>query len=410
MKTNVTTATVLDTRRSRKDGTFPVKLRVTFNRTQKYYATGISITPDDYEKVISPKPRGELKEIKLLLSSIEKKAIAVIEKMEDFSYTLFEKLFLKNRNNNRNVFHVFEEKIKKLKEEGRIGTAMSYQHSLKSLKDYSAHLNFEKVTPEFLWSYESWMLQKGNSLTTTGIYLRCLRALINEAIRENDIRPELYPFGKHRYQIPNGRNIKKALTLNEIEKIFNYCAEVGSMEEQSRDFWIFSYLCNGLNIKDIAKLKYKNVDDDKIIIIRSKTEHSTRQNQKPVVAILTNEAKSIISRWGNKPIHPESYIFPILSDNLTPEQEHKMVKQAIKKINKYMRNIVQKLGINKNVTTYSARHSFSTILKRSGASIEFISESLGHSNIKTTESYLDSFEDDTKKKFAKKLTDFGSTK
>lgn len=53
-----------------------------------------------------------------------------------------------------------------------------------------------------------------------------------------------------------------------------------------------------------------------------------------------------------------------------------------------------------------ARHTFSTILKRSGASTEFIGEALGHSSKKTTESYLDSFEQDAQKEFAKKLLEF----
>lgn len=52
------------------------------------------------------------------------------------------------------------------------------------------------------------------------------------------------------------------------------------------------------------------------------------------------------------------------------------------------------------------QHSFSTILKRSGVSTEFISESLGHTDLRTTENYLDSFEKDIKKKYARKLIAF----
>jgi site-specific recombinase XerD len=46
------------------------------------------------------------------------------------------------------------------------------------------------------------------------------------------------------------------------------------------------------------------------------------------------------------------------------------------------------------VTTYFARHSFATILKRSGTDIAMISDLLGHSSLGVTESYLDSFESD----------------
>jgi integrase len=78
-------------------------------------------------------------------------------------------------------------------------------------------------------------------------------------------------------------------------------------------------------------------------------------------------------------------------------------------VNKYIKRIAKNVGIKENISTYSARHSFATVLKRSGINLSFISEALGHSNMKTTESYLDSFEDDTRKANAMKLLDFSST-
>jgi site-specific recombinase XerD len=71
-----------------------------------------------------------------------------------------------------------------------------------------------------------------------------------------------------------------------------------------------------------------------------------------------------------------------------------------------MRIISIETGIEDHVTTYSARHSFSTVLKRSGASVEFISEALGHTDVRTTESYLDSFENELKKEFSNSLLAF----
>ena len=71
-----------------------------------------------------------------------------------------------------------------------------------------------------------------------------------------------------------------------------------------------------------------------------------------------------------------------------------------------MKEILPNLGIDKKATTYVARHTFSTVLKRSGASIEFIQEALGHTDIKTTESYLDSFDRETKWELAGRLSAF----
>ncbi len=71
-----------------------------------------------------------------------------------------------------------------------------------------------------------------------------------------------------------------------------------------------------------------------------------------------------------------------------------------------MAQIADELKIEKKITTIVTRHSFSTQLKRSGVSTEYIQEALGHSNIKTTENYLDSFPMELKKEFASRLTSF----
>ena len=42
--------------------------------------------------------------------------------------------------------------------------------------------------------------------------------------------------------------------------------------------------------------------------------------------------------------------------------------------------------------SHTARHTYATVLKRSGVSVALISESLGHSDLSTTQIYLDSFE------------------
>ena len=71
-----------------------------------------------------------------------------------------------------------------------------------------------------------------------------------------------------------------------------------------------------------------------------------------------------------------------------------------------MKAIAKTLGIENDVTTYAARHSFATILQRSGASTDFISEALGHSNVRTTQNYLAGFEDEAKKDTVKALIAF----
>lgn len=405
---NITTTILLDTRRKKKDNTYPIKLRVTHKRDQRYYRTNYSLTRQDFKKATGDKPRGSFKDIGLDLSRIENKAREVIGTLSEFSFEAFDLLFRTKRDERHNVFYGYKLNIERLESEGRLGTAESYKYSCNSLKDFvtKEKLMFEEVTPKFLENYQNWMLEKGRSVTTVGIYLRCLRAIFNEAINTPGlVGKDRYPFGKRKFEIPNGQNIKKAIRLDEIKMIFEYECEEGSSIQKAKDYWIFSYLCNGVNVKDIALLKYRNLDfeNDRITFYRSKTEKTSSSNLKPVSIVLLPEIRAIIDRWGNKPVYPENFVFPIISEKQSNEQQLARVRQTVKDINKYIDRIAKAVGITKKVTTYTARHSFSTVLKRSGASIEFISESLGHSNLKTTESYLDSFEDEMKKEFANML-------
>ena len=115
------------------------------------------------------------------------------------------------------------------------------------------------------------------------------------------------------------------------------------------------------------------------------------------------KAKEILKKWGNQNRDENSYVFPIYHKNLNEKRKQQLKHQFIKTINKYMKLIGVDIGYDKPLTSYAARHSFATVLKRSGAPMELISESLGHKSLHTTEAYLDSFEDHTRRKFMENL-------
>jgi integrase len=158
-------------------------------------------------------------------------------------------------------------------------------------------------------------------------------------------------------------------------------------------------------MKDIANLRYKDIDGEYIRFYRSKSL-DTSQVITPITVVVTEELKNIIDKWGNSAKIPDMLIFPIIKATDPPEKRRAELQQFIKMVNKYMKRVAANLGIDRPITTYYARHSFSTVLKRSGVDIQFISESLGHKSVSTTRSYLDSFEDDAKKEVVKLLTDF----
>jgi integrase len=411
-KKRVSIAAILDRVRKRIDGSFSVRIMVIFSRYPKYYTTKMNMSQEEWLKIVEGKRLNkDLKSKEIIIHEFLRKAVDIAYNIEPFSFEAFEKEFLSQKKDKTDVFCYYSDYLEEMKKDGRLGNAATYLGSLNSLKIYTGQskLLFSEITPSFLDRYEKWMLSKQKSVTTVGIYLRPLRHLYRKAIQDKNAKQENYPFSVYnsdsRYKIPASKNIKKALTKNNVKRIYEYPVFEGSSEHFYRDIWFFSYLCNGINMKDICLLKYQNIEGDHIYFQRAKTA-KTKKDGKLIDIIITDKVKEIIETWGVKPITPNSYIFRFLTEGMSPEQEQAQIKQATKQCNKYIKRIAKEVGIMENVSTYSARHSFSTVLKQSGVSIAFVSDALGHANIKTTENYLGSFEDEAKIENAKNLTDW----
>lgn len=401
MSQNVCVKVILDTRRVKKGGLYPLKLRVSYNQNSRYLSLNKSISKDDYKKVLGKAPRKNYKEIQKLIIKSEEKAISCIDNMSEFDFNTFNSLYRGKKNKPCDVIAYISKTIEQFQCQNQLKTASLYSCLSSSLETYheKEKLLFSHITIRFLENYEQWMLNNGKSTTTISMYLRSLRAIFNHAITHEIIDIKHYPFGKRKYQIPSGNSTKKALSHCDIKLIANYTTS-NIKYLYYRDLWLFSYLANGANMVDIFSLKDDNIQEGFIVFQRKKTKRTSRLNPILIRVFITDRMQQIIDYW--QP-HNSSFLFPVLEENLSEEHIVRRVENAIRQINKYMGYIAKEIGISKHVTTYTARHSFSTVLKRSGASIAFISESLGHKNIATTAHYLDSFEDDEKRKWSLKL-------
>lgn len=407
----------LDTRRELKNKKFPVKLRVftPTPRRQKLYPTKFEMTRDEFKKIYkTEKPRNEHKEIRRKMQAVELAAVEIAEDIKPFNFDEFDRKLNRKPGEGVKVAYQYQQIIDELVRYRQYGTANSYELSRKSIEAYLKHkgkktfanLTFYDITPTWLKEYESYMTDiKERSLTTVGIYLRSLRAAYNKAVREREIDREFYPFGKRKYVIPATKNVKKALDHNQLSTLFR--AEPQTPEqEKARDFWFFSYACNGMNMKDILLLRYKDIHNDRIEFVRAKTKTTTKAHSRPVVVYLNDFAKEVINKYGNPDRRPENRVFDVLGEDIPPEKQRNAINNFTRFVNQHIKKLCKANGLPEETSTYWARHSFATNAIRNGASMEFIQESLGHENMKTTQNYFAGFDNDTKKEFAKKLMDF----
>ena len=143
----------------------------------------------------------------------------------------------------------------------------------------------------------------------------------------------------------------------------------------------------GINLTDMARIRYCDIFEGRLSYYRQKTGKLISFQLQPL-------ALEIIDKYRKTDARQEDYVFPILDrrTHKTETQKRDRIHKAMKATNHALKRIGEKLDIPISLTTYVARHSYATVLKRSGVSTAIISESLGHSSEKVTQIYLNSFE------------------
>lgn len=401
----------------RKDGNFPVVLSV-YNRNEpdakkrrRFVITPFGFpSKEEFEKCYLKKAHNykfEKRQLDNYLEDAEAKAAS----LKYFTFSELSVLLKKPTLKNGSITSYYNSKISDFKENGQIGTASNYESSLNSLLDFrkekksrTSEFMFSEVDAKFLNQYESWMQANDKSNTTIGIYLRPLRAIFNAAKAADEELP--YPFKKGKnggYEIPTAQKTNKALTSQELKTLFE--GEPLSPEQhRAKAFFFFAYLSNGMNMMDIAKLKHKDIKADRFKFVRSKTKRTTKSHQQIVEVVLLPFQQEAINQYGTK--SKTGYVFPIIEDGQNEEQQRIKVQAFTRTINHYLKQYAKGLGIEADISTNWARHSFASKLMRDNISVEFIRQSLGHANISTTQKYLSSFEDAEKTENANSLLNF----
>lgn len=384
-------------RSSRKNlhGTTPISLRITIDRVCRYVPTGISIPECNWDKDnhrIKAKTKDYL-DYQPELNKIEADWNKRIAKMKACDETVsFNALFEGTLSRSScNIEDYFNQQIHLMKQREKIGTASKYQYCLKLLKECnSVRMNFDQIDLPYLRRFESFLIRKGNKNNSIATKFSVLRAVYNKAFSEGLFDIKIDPFKLFKPGRFWEETRKRAITKEDIQKIrqINLKPDLSPYSLSfARDIFLFSYYVAGINFRDIASLKNKDIMDNRLYYKRHKTG-------KELNYLIRPEVQEILSKYKSGTCNDEEYIFPILNTNRHKSQQqiYNRLQKILKEVNSNLREIGKMAGIDAYLTSYVARHTFATVLKRSGVSIEVISESLGHADITTTQIYLDSFE------------------
>lgn len=354
-----------------KEGKVNIKIRITHNRKVKNLATNFYIFPIDFdnEKGLVKKKNANAPFINLELQKI---IFEFQKKLIDFPANispelLFSHLEYTAENKAIDFYVLLENKIKHLFEIGKNGSARINESTNKILRNFnkSAILDFKTIDFNFLKSFENFMQIQGLKPNSIGVHMRNVRAIYNQAIDEQIISLEYYPF--RRFKIKKEKTIKRSLTIEQIKAINNLeCTD--SYFEFARDFFMLSFYLIGINVIDIYNLS--KIKNGRVIYKRSKTGRIYDIKLFPETLKLLEKYK------GSEKL-------------LNFCERYNDSRNLDKYINKKLKRIAALCNIDEPISTYYARHSWATVASKLGISKDIISHALGHGNDTVTDVYID---------------------
>lgn len=382
----------LDTRRIRKDSSFPIIIRLGHFQKTTSIATGQSVQKiywDDSKKQVRRSYKG-VKSVQflnnLLLSELAK-AQEIINRLQykgelDFLSVTQLKDKIVSKSKYDSFFAYGLAKAKELRVSKRFGTARNYLGVLNILKVFNKEkdLKFNELNLNFLERFHRFHLSKpGNTQNGLASYMRTIKAIYNKGIKDGIIEREYYPF--HNYQIRTVPTEKRAIRVEYIKRILKLDLNEENSLFHYRNYFLLSYMTMGMSYIDMAFLKKENIVDGRIKFQRKKTSK--------IYDIKVTEQTSEILKFYLPKKKRNDFVLPILKrDSL--ELQYKDAQWGLKNYNKGLKKIAELCSIEERLTSYVSRHSFATHALFKNIPLSAISAMLGHSKLSTTQIYLKS--------------------
>jgi site-specific recombinase XerC len=383
-----------------KNGEHEIRIRVTQYKEVNYFSTGFTSTEGNWDLVnecprsTHPKFKSIIKRINELTSDIDYE----IKTLQRNGVDLISLKELKDKIRQVHlrvkpvkIFELYDLVIEEMEVQGRIGYAGVFTSAKRVLKKYmpmdKPFLSFTKKDFE---DFEKYLKAEVPSDSTISVYVRTFNRLWNIAIQRGYCPKEHHPSKYFTFKAYRRFKTKKrAVSPDVMKKIEDLEFDRTSRMYRSQQLFLFSYYARGINFNDMAKLKYKvNIKGNEINYTRSK-------NKRKYDYQLHSKALAIIEWFKTCNLQSDGeYVFPILMQmHDTPKKIDARIDSALKDLNEDLKSMAVKIKLNKDLTSYVARHSFATNLRLKNVDLNIIQEAMGHETQLQTMTYLEEIDD-----------------
>lgn len=273
------------------------------------------------------------------------------------------------------LFTYSQQVISRYRALGRHRTSETYSATLSSFRKFRGEVDvfLYDIDSNLMESYQAYLHQKGLAPNTVSFYLKHLRAIYNRAV-DDGLVSDRKPF--KRVSTTTEKTAKRAISLHAIKRLKALDCSSHPSRLLARDMFLFSFYTRGMSFVDIAFLKKKDLKGNVLYYRRKKTNQLLAIHWEPCM-------QTILRAHTAENASP--YLFSIIKTDEDPRRQYLNILCLI---NRYLKEMGEKLGLHHPLTMYCARHSWASIAHQEGIPVSVISEGMGHDSEKTTQIYL----------------------
>lgn len=275
-----------------------------------------------------------------------------------------------------NLFFDFLENDKKLSN----NTLQSYKRDLKQFEAYEKEnkKNYAKATDKDIKEYIQYLQEIGKKASTISRCLASIRSFYQFELRNKKIKKD----PTEGIQSPKiDKRVPCVLTSKEVELLLDQPKNVDLKGIRDKAMLEFAY-ATGMRVTEIISLNMEDVNlEEGYVICKS----GVKQRTIPLGTLSLKALKEYVEDAREYLIKDDSTTALFVNIN-----GKRLTRQGFWKIIKYYK---EQAHISKDITPHVLRHSFATHLLQNGADLKAIQTMLGHSDISSTQIYMQ-FQDD----------------
>lgn len=388
------TVKVVIRKKPNAQGLYPITVRITKNRKSSFCYTGQYIAlkhwDEKHQRVKKSHPNSTRLNTLLLkkLSEVNKQLLN--DELEDKDGTAQDVRKSVLEQKTKHSFFVEAQKYMDiLRAEGKYNQYTTNKPRIERFREFlkDKDIKFQEITVSLLLQFKAYL--KGHykvSERTAVNTLILIRTIYNRGIKSGIVDQKHYPFGRNKIVIKFPDTEKLGLSKEEVALLEAVNLSDNPKMHHARNLWLFSFYFAGMRVSDVLKLRWRDFLEGRLF-------YQMGKNDKAGSLKIPDKAQAILEQYIGEQSSRDDLIFPelrVVDDFSDIYLVQRKTSYAVKNINKYLKRLASKLGIQKKMTMHVARHTFGNI-SGDRIPIQMLQKLYRHSDITTTINYQKAF-------------------